>query len=112
MITDLNYLKTMSGGDDKFIAEMIGLFREQIDEYKELLPQLLRNKNYSDLSKLAHKAKSSVAVMGMKHVADLLKELEILANEEKEVDRYESLVDEFLEQSQIALEELNQHHST
>ena len=36
MITDLNYLKTMSGGDSKFIQEMIELFREQIEEYNEL----------------------------------------------------------------------------
>ena len=74
MITDLNYLKTMSGGDDKFISEMIDLFREQIGEYTELMPRLLHNKEYRDLSKLAHKAKSSVAVMGMNQVADLLKE--------------------------------------
>jgi HPt (histidine-containing phosphotransfer) domain-containing protein len=111
MITDLNYLKTMSGGDDKFISEMIDLFREQIGEYKELMPQLLRNKKYRDLSKLAHKAKSSVAVMGMNHVADLLKELEILANEEKEVERYEQMVNEFLEQSQLAIAELEKNHS-
>ena len=111
MITDLNYLKTMSGGDDKFISEMIDLFREQIGEYKELMPQLLRNKKYRDLSKLAHKAKSSVAVMGMNHVADLLKELEILANEEKEVERYEQMVNEFLEQSQLAIAELGKNHS-
>lgn len=109
MITDLNYLKTMSGGDDQFIEEMIGLFREQIDEYKVQMPELLKNRQYSDLSKLAHKAKSSVAVMGMNEVADLLKELEILANEEKEVDRFEAMVDTFLTQSQLALAELDNH---
>ncbi|MCK4749015.1 MAG: Hpt domain-containing protein [Bacteroidales bacterium] len=108
MITDLEYLKTMSGGDSKFILEMIGLFREQIDEYRELMPVLLRNKEYNDLSKLAHKAKSSVAVMGMNHAADLLKELEILASEEKEVERYENMIDEFLKQSHQAIEELDQ----
>ena len=106
MITDLNYLKTMSGGDTKFIREMIDLFREQIDEYKELMPELLRNKDYDNLSKMAHKAKSSVAVMGMTYVADLLKDLEILSHEEKEVERYELMINDFLEQSQLALIEL------
>jgi HPt (histidine-containing phosphotransfer) domain-containing protein len=106
MITDLNYLKTMSGGDPVFIREMIDLFREQIEEYKSEMPELLRKKEYSSLSKMAHKAKSSVAVMGMNQVAELLKELEILAAEEKEVDRLESMVDEFLSQSQLAIEEL------
>ena len=106
MITDLNYLKTMSGGDPKFIREMIDLFREQIQEYKSIMPDLLDKKDYDNLSKIAHKAKSSVAVMGMTEVADLLKELEILANDQKEVDRYESLVSHFLEQSELAILEL------
>ena len=107
MITDLNYLKTMSGGDSKFIREMIDLFREQIEEYRVHMPELLRIKDYDNLSKMAHKAKSSVAVMGMKEVADRLKELEILAQDEKEVERYESLISDFLEQSKLAIIELD-----
>jgi len=106
MITDLNYLKTMSGGDTKFIREMIDLFREQIEEYKSIMPELLEKKDYDGLSKIAHKAKSSAAVMGMTQVADLLKELEILAHDSKEVDRYEPIVTHFLEQSEQAISEL------
>ncbi len=106
MITDLNYLKTMSGGDSKFIREMISLFREQIEEYKSIMPELLQNKDYDGLSKIAHKAKSSVAVMGMTQVAELLKELEILTHDQKEVDRYKPLITNFLEQSELAITEL------
>jgi HPt (histidine-containing phosphotransfer) domain-containing protein len=106
MIADLNYLKTMSGGDSKFIREMIDLFREQIDEYKLIMPELLQKKKYNELSKVAHKAKSSVAVMGMSEVAEKLKELEILAQGGKEVEQYGPMIDEFLEQSQLALKEL------
>ena len=109
MITDLNYLKTMSGGDSKFIQEMIELFREQIEEYKQIMPELLQNKDYNGLSKMAHKAKSSVAVMGMAMVAEELKELEILAQEEKEVERYEAMVAHFLEQSTLAIVELEKN---
>jgi len=96
----------MSGGDSKFIREMIELFREQIDEYKLLMPELLQKKKYDELSKMAHKAKSSVAVMGMAEVAEILKQLEILAQGGKEVEQYGSMIDEFLEQSQQALKEL------
>jgi HPt (histidine-containing phosphotransfer) domain-containing protein len=106
MITDLNYLKTMSGGDSKFIREMIDLFREQIDEYRIIMPELLHNKDYDGLSKIAHKAKSSVAVMGMTQVAELLKELEIITTDRKEVERYESMISHFLEQSELAIIEL------
>ena len=106
MITDLNYLKTMSGGDSKFIGEMIDLFREQIEEYKSIMPDLLEKKDYDGLSKIAHKAKSSVAVMGMTEVAELLKELEILSHDEKDVGQYESMITNFLEQSKLAITEL------
>ena len=106
MITDLKYLKTMSGGDAKFIREMIDLFREQIMEYKSIMPELLQKKDYDGLSKIAHKAKSSVAVMGMSEVAELLKELEILTNDQKEMERYEPLITHFLEQSELAIKEL------
>ncbi len=106
MITDLNYLKTMSGGDSRFIREMIDLFREQIDEYKSIMPELLQNKDYESLSKIAHKAKSSVAVMGMSQVSELLKELEIITNDGKEVERYESMINHFLEQCELAITEL------
>ncbi|MCK4745720.1 MAG: Hpt domain-containing protein [Bacteroidales bacterium] len=106
MITDLDYLKTMSGGDSKFIREMIDIFREQIGEYTQMMPDLLNKKDYLNLARLAHKAKSSVAVMGMRDVADLLKELEILAREEKEVEKYQSMVSEFIEKSHAAVIEL------
>ena len=102
----MNYLKSMSGGDSEFIREMIDLFRDQIEEYKQFMPELLRKKDYNNLSKMAHKAKSSVAVMGMTVVAQQLKDLEILAHDGLEVERYESLINEFLEQSQLAIEEL------
>ena len=97
MIADLNYLKTMSGGDASFIREMIDLFREQIDEYKLIMPELLQKKKYVELSKVAHKAKSSVAVMGMTEAAELLKELEILAQGGLEVEQYGRMISEFLE---------------
>ena len=106
MITDLNYLKTMSGGDSAFIREMINLFREQIIEYKSIMPELLQNKDYDGLSKVAHKAKSSVAVMGMTQVADLLKELEILTHDQRDIEKYEPLITHFLEQSELAITEL------
>lgn len=96
----------MSGGDETFIREMVDLFREQVNEYKQHMPELLQKKDYDNLSKMAHKAKSSVAVMGMTHIAEQLKDLEILAHKGEEVDRYESLVNEFLQQSDLALQEL------
>ena len=108
MITDLSYLESMAGGDREFIREMIDIFREQIDEYSHLMPDLNEKSNYTDLARLAHKAKSSVAVMGMNSEVDLLKELEVLAKEEKKTEIYEQYIHQFLTNSKKALEELEE----
>lgn len=98
----------MSGGDDKFIDEMISIFKDQIQEYAEEMPRLLENADYDNLSKLAHKAKSSVAVMGMAGEADSLMQLEMLARDEKDTDTYIKYIDRFIANSKIALAELEE----
>ena len=79
MITDLTYLKSLASEDESFIRDMINIFREQFEEYAKEMPELLEEAEFIKLSKMAHKAKSSVAVMGMSAVADMLQKLEMLA---------------------------------
>ena len=93
----------------KFIREMVDIFREQIEEYAIEMPRLLKEMDYENLSKLAHKAKSSAAVMGMHNEADLLKNLELKAKKGTEVDTYKGIIDLFIAKSGIALEELEQY---
>ena len=96
----------MSEGDDNFIDEMISIFKDQIMEYAEEMPRLLRDADYDNLSKLAHKAKSSVAVMGMAEEADSLMELETLARAGKDADTYKIYIDRFIANCKIAVSEL------
>jgi HPt (histidine-containing phosphotransfer) domain-containing protein len=107
MITDLSYLESMSDSDLKFIREMVEIFREQIGEYSSEMPRLLAAADYKNLSKVAHKAKSSLAVMGMNTEAELLKELEIKAHDGLETHLYKGMIDHFIERSALALDELD-----
>ncbi len=107
MVTDLSYLETMSDKDMAFIEEMIQIFREQIDEYAKEMPLLLKNDDFVNLARMAHKAKTSVAVMGMTREAELLKSLEIKAAEGTDAHSYKDLIDTFIERSSLALAELD-----
>lgn len=109
MITDLSYLESMSENNQDFIAEMVGIFREQIEEYKQQLPALMEKSDFENLSKVAHKAKSSVAVMGMSKEAELLKELELNATTVTNVDSFKSMIDTFIQNSTNALLELDEY---
>lgn len=111
MITDLSYLQSMSANDSDFIQEMVDIFREQIGEYSSEMPRLLDASDYKNLSRVAHKAKSSVAVMGMAAEAELLKELEIKSHDGIDTHSYKEMIDHFIERSALALNELDEYLS-
>jgi len=108
MITDLTYLESLAGNDSSFIRDMIDIFIEQIEEYETGMADLLEKSDYKNLSKLAHKAKSSVSVMGMKPETELLQRLEIMAKTAERADEYEDMVATFLKKSRLAIHELSE----
>lgn len=75
-ITDLSYLKEMSGNDKSIIEEMIEIFIDQIPEFEEEITTHFDNQDWSKLGAIAHKAKSSVRTMGMEYLGDCLEQLE------------------------------------
>jgi len=109
MRTDLNYLETMTEGDKGLIKELIGIFSTQVKEYSAQMQKFLEERNWNELSKLAHKAKSTVAIMGMKKLSENLKQLELLSNEGKETDSYSEFIDLFNTECKEAVSEL-QHY--
>jgi HPt (histidine-containing phosphotransfer) domain-containing protein len=112
MITDLTYLKNMSGGSSDIIKEMVTIFIEQTREYIVDMQKLLEEKDYLALGKLAHKAKSSVAIMGMDDLAADLKTLELMSKDSKEVETYPPIVEKFVKMSQQAITELSEYIKT
>ena len=108
MITDLSYLSGMSGGNPDIIKEMINIFIDQTQEYIIDMQKHLDEKNYLQLGKLAHKAKSSVAIMGMNDLAVELKTLALLTKEEKDIEGYPKIVDNFRNLSKQAIAELKE----
>jgi HPt (histidine-containing phosphotransfer) domain-containing protein len=102
------YLDSVSGGDNETIREIVGMFREQVVEFYNEMKNLLAEKNYTNLGMLAHKAKSSVAIMGMSELAALLKTFELQAKEEKETEKYESYVERFRNDTGEAVKELDE----
>ena len=108
MITDLTYLNNMSGGSPEIVKEMIGIFIEQAHEYLKDMPKYLDEKDYLSLGKLAHKAKSSISIMGMTELAADLKTLELLTKDNAEVESYPVLVEKFVSQTKSAIAELSE----
>jgi HPt (histidine-containing phosphotransfer) domain-containing protein len=108
MKTDLTYLRNMSGGNKDLILEMIGIFKSQVIEFTESMDEYYKNKEYELLGRLAHKAKSSISIMGLHELAIDLKNFENLAKAGEEVERYPYFIDKFKAETQEAIEELDE----
>jgi len=101
------YLDSVSAGDNEIIRELVDLFREQVIEVQNEMKKLLANKDYYSLGLLAHKAKSSVLIMGMNELGALLKAFELQAKEGKETGKYESYISRFVNDTGKAVKELD-----
>ena len=88
MLTDLKYLQQMTGNDSEMMKEMIELFLHQLSELQVDIEFLVGNESWFELSRLAHKIKSSALVMGVEQMAHDMKELELLAKEGKDTEKY------------------------
>jgi HPt (histidine-containing phosphotransfer) domain-containing protein len=101
------YIESVSGGDQSVILEIVVMFREQAEEIYNEMKTLLAEKNYYNLGLLAHKAKSSVSIMGIADLALMLKTFELQAKEGIEADKYDSYIMKFRNDTLEAFKELD-----
>ncbi len=108
MKIDLTYLKNMSAGNKELIIEMITIFKSQVIEFNLGMKELYNNKDYEQLGRLAHKAKSSISIMGLEDLAKDLKSFEELTKAGEEVETYPEFIEKFKDVTREAVEELNE----
>ena len=107
MLTDLKYLQQMTGDDSEMMKEMVELFLLQLAELRVDMDSLVESQNWFELSRLAHKVKSSALVMGIVQMSDEMKQLELLAKEGKNTEKYPDYVARFHDMIEITETELN-----
>jgi HPt (histidine-containing phosphotransfer) domain-containing protein len=105
------YIESVSGGDKETIRELVDLFREQAVEFTSEMKTLLGKKDYYSLGLLAHKAKSSVAIIGMADLAVMLKTFELDAKEGRVIENYTGYIARFESETKSAVEELKKYVS-
>jgi HPt (histidine-containing phosphotransfer) domain-containing protein len=101
------YLETIvSGGDKEIIRELVGIFREQVVEMVKEMNSLYAKEDFYSLAMLAHKAKSSVAIMGMNDLAIMLKTFELDGTNK---ENYKLYILRFENETRQAVEELENY---
>jgi HPt (histidine-containing phosphotransfer) domain-containing protein len=106
-----DYLDSVSGGDPDISREIISMFKEQSVEIHSEMVLNFSTKNYQYLGQLAHKAKSSVAIMGITELAAMLKTFELQAKDGSESELYKSYILRFKSDTDAAVIELEDYLS-
>lgn len=101
----------MSGNSTELIIELIDIFNDQVIEFSSNLQTYLDNKDYDALGKLAHKAKSSVSIMGMNELSEKLRDLEMHTKEAVNIEDYQEYVNFFKTESLEAVKELKDYRN-
>ena len=97
---DLDYLNDISGGDPKYIYEVLTLFIETFPAGMTNLEQLVRETDdYDAIHKQAHTLKSSAGIVRIRGLFDDLSRIALLArnksNKEEIVTRLDSIIFNF-----------------
>ncbi len=107
-LVNLDYLNEISDGNADFIIDLIEMFFKQIPEYQIYLLDLYKKKDWVNLGKLAHKAKSAILMVGMEELAGDLKKLEENAKEGININEYHEIIVKFVRESNLAIKELKE----
>jgi HPt (histidine-containing phosphotransfer) domain-containing protein len=105
-LTDLNFLQTFTGGNKDKIVKYINLFLQACPEQLDKMNARLAEKDYPGLRAAAHTLKPQVIYMGMKRGEEMVKRIESMAGEQRDVDQLPGLVSEFNKHCADAIDEL------
>ena len=88
---DLSMVRSVSGGDDEFIKKMVLLFIETVPQNVDELNKALKNENWDQVSKMAHKLKSTIDSMGIISLKTDIRTVEANAKQKESLQLLPSL---------------------
>jgi HPt (histidine-containing phosphotransfer) domain-containing protein len=106
-LINTTYIDGVAGGDIEIIREIVNIFKTQVPEFVSEMKLLANKKDFYNLGLLAHKAKSSIAIMGMENLALMLKEFEINAKDNINQEKYDCYISIFEKETAEAIIELD-----
>jgi HPt (histidine-containing phosphotransfer) domain-containing protein len=81
MIYSLDKLQEMAAGDEDFVHSVITVFLEEVPIDLEALEIAIREKDFENVYKLAHKIKPNVDLLGMEQTRATALEIETLGKD-------------------------------
>lgn len=111
-LIDLSYLEQVCGGNKAMVLKMIDLFVDQTPKQIESMNTYLKEENWQEFFNVAHKAKSSLAMMGVKSLQRPMENLEDFSKNKKELGSIPDILKHVGETCQLILKEIESNYAS
>lgn len=108
---DLSYLNQIFQGNKEMISNIITLFLEQVPGYIDEMKACVERDDLLSLHPLAHKAKSSIAMLGIKTMESKILKIEFDSKNQQNLDELPGLVNLVSSDCIIVLDQLRNQQS-
>ncbi len=105
-LISLAVLEEMTDGNADLFNDMLSIFFLQVPTFIQDMEAAYLAKDYARLGQIVHKAKSSIATMGITSLSKMMKDFELLAKSGEKPDSYRGYIDTFKDTCQKAIVEL------
>jgi CheY-like chemotaxis protein/HPt (histidine-containing phosphotransfer) domain-containing protein len=89
---DLTMIRSVSGGDEAFIRKMIILFIDTVPQNVKELVDAGSGSNWEQVSKMAHKLKSTIDSMGIRSLHDQIRNVEMRAKNLEQTEQLPEMI--------------------
>jgi CheY-like chemotaxis protein len=103
---DLTMIQSVSGGDKAFIKKMILLFIETVPQNVQELVDSAERKNWEQVSKMAHKLKSTIDSMGICTIHDQIRSVEMNAKNQEHLELIPNMVQQIESVVAVCIQQL------
>ncbi|MCU0367656.1 MAG: ATP-binding protein [Cyclobacteriaceae bacterium] len=103
---DLSYLEKVSGNNKSFVKEIAETIINSIPVSLQEMEILIKDKNWSEVARVAHKIKPSVTLIGLNKLKTTISSLEEEAKKKKRIKLIKELAGEIDKQLKTAVESL------
>lgn len=98
---DLSYLNQVFQGNQEMVRNIIQLFLEQVPEYVKEMEACVQRDDLLALHPLAHKAKSSISMLGLRSMERNILTIEALSKEHRDLEQLPGLVQQVRDECEV-----------
>lgn len=105
----IDLLNKRTGYDPELLKEMFNIFKDSYPEYFELLFDRIKDENWKGVSEIAHRAKSSVAIMGMETLREEFSKIEALGMNGEPIEGCYSWIGQLKMKVELAVNQIQKY---